>query len=950
MSWWSAAVLANCIKLSCNRHRTEKEAPGNEAMRTALRAFEDRTGSYLPRTRIRPSCRADGLLDRPRLLRHLDYILQVPATLLHASAGYGKTSLLAQWFCALQERELFAAWLTLDERSRNPRTFLGEIITALCEVGFEHDPPILQWLQGGGRCDEHAVAQRLADRHESSGRPIVLFLDDVQHLSDSAAMPCLQTLINTASSGFKVIMASRGEPPIARLKWLSVGRLHEIDERELAFTVTEIVSFYARLRGMALTEVEAGEIEQRTGGWACGLALLASDAPASRCSRETAALAGSENRRIHDYLSEQCWSTQEREIREFLLRAALPSRFCVSLCDAMQGGSESARLLQYCRSHGLFVIADSEVGWFRFHVQFQAFLRAQALILPAGELQEAHRRASAWLAKSGHPLDACVHAMSAGDVDHAAKLLDESCESLFGSWRLPKVPELAARLPETVRIRHPRLMLAAACQLTVEWRFDEAEALLTATRGRLRELADSDEARPRELHFLRGVLLHREAILAQFREQPHVVEQLCEQLVREHHDLPSYLKGRIYSVRMNARRLQFDLTDFDRLDALSRQYNRRSDTPVVSLIHESIAALVLHMAGRTGMAMARLRRAVESATRFEGRGGEFGALAALPLAEIHFSRNELQAAQSLIDEYLPAANSPGLGDKLVSGCLIDARLKQHSLGDAAAVSALEEAAVVANQRGFRRMQFMIAAERIKILMQTGCRRDAEVVTQGLNLPHDPARLAPVKGATATEEAQALVWTRLSLGQGKISDALKLARQWRSYLATCGALANLVQWETLLTRLLLLDGQTQAATRALRGALSAAYPGRLVRIFMDEGPAVAALVAQYSQRESGTWDAVDAFAAEAAAVLPQSGLSGVPSASAAPVACLAGALSPTETKVLAMAGAGLRNRDVGERLGMTEGSIKWCLQQIYDKIGVRKRSQAVERARRLGLIS
>jgi LuxR family maltose regulon positive regulatory protein len=919
-------------------------------MQKALRAFEDRTGSYLPRTRMKPPCRVDGLLDRPRLARHLDSVLQVPATLLRAAAGYGKTSLLAQWFCALQRREVFAAWVTLDERSRDPRIFLREIIAALSEVGFEHDPAILEWLHGRGRWDEHAIAQRLADRRESDGRAIILFLDDIQHLSESAAISCLKTLINTACNGFKVVMASRGEPTIARSKWLTVGRLYEIEERDLAFTTSEIVSFYARFHGAALTDVQAELVERRTGGWVCGLVLSATGLPLSQGSMQSASATSGEIRRIHSYFNEECWSAQDSDVREFLLMTSLLSRFCVPLCDAIRGRSDSARLLQYCERNGLFVTAENEVGWFRFQVQFHEFLRARAVIRPADGLQEAHRRAGAWLANSGYPLDACVHAMSAGDMDHAARLLDESCESLFGSWRLSKVPELAARLPENIRVQYPRLMLSAARQLTVEWRFDEAEALLTATRERLEELAASAGMRPHELHFLRGVLLHREAILAQYRDQPHVVEQLCERLVREHPHLPSYLKGCIYSVRMNARRLQFSLTDFDRLDALSQQHNRCSDTPIVSLIHESIAALVLHSAGRTVAAMGRLRNAIESAAQVEGRGRDYGALAALSLAEIHFVRNELQAAQSLVDEYLPVANSHGLGEKLISGYLTQARLRQQSLGDSAALATLEEATVLASQRGFRRMQLMIGAERIRILMRAGRRHDAQDVAQELDLPHDSARLAPGKGATVNEEAQALTWARLSLGQGKISDALRLARQWRSYLAACGVLPNLAQWEILMARLLLSDGQTHAATRALRGAFSAARPGHLVRIFVDESPAIADFVAQYSRRESGTWEAVDEFAAEVAAALPSLGLVDGPPPPALPAARLVGALSQTEINVLAMAGAGLRNREVGERLGMTEGSIKWCLQQIYDKIGVRKRSQAVECARRLGLIN
>ncbi len=133
-------------------------------MRAALRAFEDRTGSYLPRTRIRPSspigpsCPSGQWLDRPRLSRQLDSILRSPATLLRASAGYGKTALLTQWFSMLQGREAFAAWLTLDARSHDSRIFLGEVIAALCEAGVISG--LWFWRQGTfrARCHAHTVS------------------------------------------------------------------------------------------------------------------------------------------------------------------------------------------------------------------------------------------------------------------------------------------------------------------------------------------------------------------------------------------------------------------------------------------------------------------------------------------------------------------------------------------------------------------------------------------------------------------------------------------------------------------------------------------------------------------------------------------------------------------------------------------------------------------------
>jgi LuxR family maltose regulon positive regulatory protein len=191
--------------------------------------------------------------------------------------------------------------------------------------------------------------------------------------------------------------------------------------------------------------------------------------------------------------------------------------------------------------------------------------------------------------------------------------------------------------------------------------------------------------------------------------------------------------------------------------------------------------------------------------------------------------------------------------------------------------------------------------------------------------------------------------RLAQVHNRITEALRVAKQWRTHLATHGARGHLTHWEVLLVQLFLLQGQECAAVRALRSALTSAAPGRLIRPFLDEGPAVASLILRHAQRRSGGADAAEEFGAIVASEL-QSGPSRNSETSEAVSAHLAGALSQTEIRVLAMAGTGMRNCDVGARLGMTEGSVKWCLQQIYDKIGVRKRSQAVDRARRLGLIA
>ena len=907
----------------------------------AVRAFEARTGSYLPHARLQPIAIATETIERPRLDGHRDAICSVTATVVRAPAGYGKTTLLRQWYSHVS-RSTRTAWLTLDPTAQTPAILLERLIAALAHAGISQDPEIRDWLNGRVEWPDQTLAQRIADCVSRDGRT-VLFLDDVHHLTGSDVAACLTSLIDCAT-GLHLVLASRGEPDIALARLRAAGLLRELDERDLAFTPGEIAQLFARECSAETTQPEIAAVTARTEGWACGLALLLK-------GRQDAEGRAGQLRSIGQFFAEEVFAVQDAETREFLLKTSMLSALCAPLCDAVTGRNDSARLLQTCALKGLFLArSDRGPGWFCYQSLFGEFLRTAAEVLPQQERALLHARASAWLLDNGHATQACVHAMEAGDMDHAARLLDASCEALFSSWQLLQVPQLAARIPEPIRAKYPRLMLAAACQLAVDWRVDEAEALLAATRARLDEVAALGDIGERELRLLSATLLHREAVVAQMRDSPRTAEQLCEKLLREHSDVPSYLKGRFYTQLINARRCQFKLTEIDRLDALAHQHSIDTENPLVILVHDCVMGVTLQMAGRTDAAISRLRTALRAAGQVYGRGGPYGALAALPLAEIHFGRNEIEFARKLIVDFLPMARDGGLRDKLVSGWITHARLTRLDSGDAAALAVLEEAAMIASQRGFQRMRLVMAAERVRLLVRLGRTSDAESVAHEIGMPRDPARVLPSGRATLQEEAEALAWIRLAQLHNRISEALQVAKQWRSHLATHGARGHLTQWEILLAQLFLLQGQECAATRALRSALTNAAPGRLIRPFLDEGPAVASLILRHRQCHSGSADVADEFASVVATEL-QSGVSrseanedGVISAH------LAGALSQTEVRVLAMAGAGMRNCDVGARLGMTEGSVKWCLQQIYDKIGVRKRSQAVDRARRLGLIA
>ena len=246
----------------------------------------------------------------------------------------------------------------------------------------------------------------------------------------------------------------------------------------------------------------------------------------------------------------------------------------------------------------------------------------------------------------------------------------------------------------------------------------------------------------------------------------------------------------------------------------------------------------------------------------------------------------------------------------------------------------------------------MGAERIKLLLRASRPEDAAQVAKDLGIPRDGDSVMPISRAGGQHEARALAWLRMAQAQNRIPEAIKVARQWRAFFANVRAVRNLIRWDILVAGLMFLDGQYRPAQRVLRQALSLAAPGRFLRSFLDEGPLIGTLLIEQFSANTPLTDATDRFGAELAALFEQE--TGRPAGS---MQCLepdalrlGGAVSSREMEILTMVSSGMLNREIGEKLGMTEGSVKWYLQQIYNKIGVRRRSQAVERARQFGLIT
>jgi len=892
------------------------------------------------------------LVARPRLFERLQGVSASRVTVVQAPAGYGKSTLLLQWHAALKDEGAAVAWLTVTAAQRDPIELLAQIIGAVEAQTTLSLPPIKSFLAGDAFLSPELIATRIADRF--IGTPGYLLFDDVHQLAGALAMACLKTLIECAPAELRIVLSTREklELPFARLR--AHGELCEIAPRDLCFNEQEIAALFAQAGLSELTRDELKALEERSEGWPVGLRLAVLALKSNAKHQDVMRTFSGERSEVWEFFAEDVLSGQPEEVQEFLLKTSVLDRITPALCDAVTGMRNGREMLEHCEKAGLFLFPlDETRSWFRFHHLFREFLHRTFKDRLSESLVNLHSRASAWFFEAGLFHEAFEHALKAKDPIRAAEMLDSRLDAMFSAGEARLVRRLAGEIPPHIQAFYPRIMLAAAWPLAVHWKFTEARDLLTASRARLAELERLDNISKKELDSIRQLLMHREMMLAQFQDDVAALEALGSTLVRTYTGGHPFVAGSIFSAYLHGKREQYKLFDLDRLDATASGFLRQCDGPQVFVAHEAVVGQARFMAGETDAAIERLRHGLDITLRLFGPSASIGAACALPLAEILYERNELDDASRLLDGYLPVATEMGFVDQLISGWLTLARV-QRLKGDAdGALRTLSTATAFAAQSGFERLALFAADERVRHHLSAGRPDEAARTARRAGVKTATGSVMPSGSITRRDEVRARLWVRWAETQNRVADGLNVARQWRSFTASAGALHAAVQWDIMLAHLLLLDGQFRSAKRTLRRAIAVAAPCRYIRSFLDQPALLGTLHADAPADEPPGNDKTAAFTAELMRIYEsecgKKPVGGGAMTEVPRLAGLGGALNVHEIEVLRLAAAGMTNREVGDRLGMTEGSIKWHLQQIYDKIGVRRRLQAVERARHLGVI-
>jgi LuxR family maltose regulon positive regulatory protein len=906
----------------------------------------------LVRTKLEPPLDAGSLVNRSRLQARLTDASRVRMTLVEAPAGYGKSSVLSQWFLQLRAAFVRAAWLSLDATDQEPIGLLTYIAAALTTAGIEFKSAVNRAAGNDVYIKYEPLLAAIVNELEDAREPVFLFLDDL-HLLPASSLSVLQRLIDRSPLNVHFVLASRVtvDLPLARTR--ANGELLEMGVQDLRFSRDELQHFMSSGGQLALDDPEYALLEERTEGWIAGIKLARLALRQDVAPKELLASFTGSRRSVSDFFAEEVIGSQSAHVREFLLKTSVLERLSPELCNAVTLQKDGRQMLSFVEQSGLFLLRlDDERSWYRYHHLFAEFLlRRLRESDPAAE-SELHLRASQWFWDRHFAPEAIEHALQAGQPDRAAQLLELCSQDLTYQGKLLLVMRFAERIPREILHRQPRTVLNIAWMLTRNLRFEEARGLLDIVTRLLEELEATEQLPASELRSLRNFLSHREMMLAAAHDDAVQVDEQCRRLIDAFpEETHLYVAGSIYGQLLYAQREQYQLGDLERLTAKARGILARSSYTFGSIGLLASIGPSLFFAGKTDAAIRALEQGHAEGIRFGGRHSAIAALPALPLSEILYEGNELDRAEQLIRDSLPYATEFGFVDQLMPGYTTHARIRR-SRGDlAGALAALDVGMGVALERRLERLRLALVCERVKFTVQAGDIRGASQFARAAGIPEDSQGLFPRKPCSTAEEWRALTWCRLALSENQLQEALSLARQWRSFCATRGAVRSLVCWDLLIAQALLVRGDQLAARRALREAITYAAPSRLVRTFIDEGPPIRTLLENAYDSDLEVLHPTDAFASELLDIFAQTGAKGRAKPPTPPQAeGLYGKFSPKEREILSLVGSGMRNREVAQKLGMTEGSVKWYMQQVYDKIGTRRRLQAVERARRFGMIA
>lgn len=900
-----------------------------------------------------------SLVRRSRLIERLNQGQDHKLTLIAAPAGFGKTTLLSEWASRIKQP---IAWLSLDATDNDPAQFLAYLVAALQTIVANLGDGVLAALQSPQPPPTEAILTALFNQITVLETPLTLVLDDYHVIDAPAVDLALCFMLEHLPPQMHLTIATREDPqlPLARLR--ARNQLTELRAADLRFTPDEAAEFLHSVMGLNISAADIAALEDRTEGWITGLQLAGlSMRGRTDISGFIRGFAGN-HRYIVDYLVDEVLQRQPETVRRFLFETAILERFCGSLCEAVTGQEDSNAQLEALERGNFFVVPlDDQRHWYRYHHLFAEVLRAQLMAQQPEQVTALHLRASQWYEQQGSAAEAIHHALAAEDFERAADLVETAVPALGKSRQETTVLRWLGALPEAVIRTRPVLSVHAAGMYLMIGDLESTQARLRDAERWLESVANPKESPappPTEMvvrdeeEFRKlpsSIAMYRAAIalaLGDLKSSMQSAERVLDLVPEEDH------------LRRGAATSLLGLAYWTRGD-LEAAHRTFSD----GMVQVQMAGNISDAIGGT-IALADIRIAqgrLHDAMRTYERGLQLGISSSASvlrgMADMHVGmsslsseHNDLSAAEQHLQTSKELGEFAGFPQNPYRSFLATARIREIKGDLEGALRLIEEAERVYVSDFFPHVR-PIAALKARLWAVQERWGDALgwVRTQELSAHDDLSYLLEFEHITLARVL--LAHFKSDHNNQTLLEVIELLTRLEQAAEDGDRTGSLIEILVLQTLAHHLQGDTSAALVPLERALAMAEPEGYIRIFVDEGlpmvqllleAAAREILPEYTAKLLAVWDA------ETTRSHDQPLVSQVTAPAVASQSLLE-PLSERELEVLVLIAQGLTNQEISKRLFRALDTIKGHNRNIFGKLEAQNRTEAVARARELGLL-
>jgi LuxR family transcriptional regulator, maltose regulon positive regulatory protein len=881
-----------------------------------------------------PSVRSD-LVQRDRLLERLNRGMEGKLILISAPAGSGKTTILSEW---LRQTKFSSSWLSLDEGDNDPLRFWTYFVAALQQSHPDIGEATLSMLRSLESPSFESFLIPLINEITRFSERQIFILDDYHAIAARPIHEGMTFLLEHLPPQLHLAIASRVDPPLPLARWRVRNQLTQLGAADLCFTLAETTAFINRSMQLPLSQEQVAAIQARTEGWIAGLQLAALS---MRHVKDISAFIASLTRDRHyilDYLVEEVLERQPKPLQAFLLRTSILEQMCEDLCQAVVGSTRTETLAQLERWNLFVVPLDDNRQWYRYHHLFRQLLLDRLQRIEPEQVSEYHRRAQKWYEQHGFVTETISHAIAAGDLSQAAEAIEREAGLSNPRVEPARLLTFLEALPDNLVRTHPWLLLSYAWALYSTAQFPAAVRAVQSLESLLQQQPSANTEKLWGLvSAIQGIQARQQGATA---ESITLMERALQQLPQDDSWLRAVILlnlGVTYFVADNyaaAKRLLPEVTQIGQ--------SRGIADPAIAGLY--LQAQFLALRGRLDEATTLCQQGVELARERGWLSTYAGVLVRVAMGELLREQNQLEAAAQHLTESIDRGiqtRQPGL----MMGYITLARVRQAQGDTQAAREAIKAARQCQVWLWSTILSVPACQARLDLAQGNLDAAIAWVLDSGLSVDGE-LRYSFTDEFPVGSELDYLTLARVLIARGRLTDptkpylndALRLLERLYDFTAAGGRTARVMEVLMLQALIWQARGDRKRSLHLLQRSLDLSHTGDYIRLSVDEGQPMAELLRD-AAAEGMHLQSVNrllvAFGQVEKAV--------------AKVQPLIEPLSDRELEVLQHLAQGLSNRAIADKLFVTLAAIKWHARNIYGKLDVSNRTQAVAKARELGIL-